>query len=58
MSEDNIGAMEVISIYRFKQMNVSLFELGYPLPLDSVMAEDLLYFDNCLNEKRSKDMKR
>ena len=58
MSEDNIEAMEVVSVYRFKQMGLSLSEMGYPQPLDSVMAEDLLYFENCLNEKRARDMKR
>ena len=50
--------MEVISLYRFKKLNFNLIELGYTLPLDDILAQDLLYLENCLNEKQNLDLEK
>jgi len=39
-------------------MNFSLHELGYIVPLDDCLAQDLIYFENCISEKQKIDSEK
>ena len=49
--------MEVIKLYSLKEQHFSLREIGYPEPLDEVMAEDLLLLRGFIAKKQNSDMK-
>lgn len=39
-------------------MGFSLSEIGYPIPINTQMAEDLLLLESYIAEKQKKDMDR